>query len=104
MTFDYQAENRRHLAEYERRQEAWRLERIERERLDLEKQNRWDAQRQAQGRSSVVGLVFLVGLIIGIAWLMWKGVAFVVRVVWSLMAGRKRSPRTPTDPLELERR
>jgi hypothetical protein len=98
MTWDYATENRRMLAENERSQEAWRLEQIEREKLDLQKRQTLAIERQANRHSDIVGLLFLgliLAAIVGAVWLVLLGLLWVVRVLWRILA---RRPNTPHDP------
>jgi hypothetical protein len=73
MPFDYLAENRRLAEQNEQRQARTRLEMIERERLDLEKQRLWAIEREQPHGNGILGLALVVlvagGIVWGIVWL-----------------------------------
>ncbi|SRR6266516_2907436 len=96
MAWDYAAENARLNAENERRQEAMRAERLQREMLDLERRRTWAAERQANDHRGVLDLLLFGLFVVGLLW----AVMWLIGVIGRVGGRYKNSPHTPNDPGE----
>jgi hypothetical protein len=71
----------------QRQQETWRREQHERETLDLQRRQTAALERQSSGGQGILGLLLLVAVVAGVAYVLVS----LSRFVWRLMTGRTRS-------------